>query len=97
MAGGLESLKRFLGLDPALPRAEFRNVNAREGSSGWRVSRTGYERVVASARRDAVALAALLEGRSLAHAAPFLARWEAIWARNLGACSPEGECTISSS
>jgi len=51
--GSLRRLKVFLGLDPEQPPADLRNVNARAGSSGWAMKRTGYQALVENARADA--------------------------------------------
>ena len=51
--GCMRRLKVFLGLDPAQPPAELRNVNARPGSSGWPMAKAAYEGLLVNTREDA--------------------------------------------
>jgi hypothetical protein len=51
----LRRLKLFLGLNPDEPPAELRNVNARAGSSGWRMPKERFQTIVELARADASA------------------------------------------
>jgi hypothetical protein len=93
----LRRMKEFLGLDPALPEAELRNVNSRPGSSGWPMTREEYESLIEESRSDAVALIEVLEKHNLGNGKTWMAKWEAVWNKNLKTCDSKGKCAISSS
>lgn len=102
-ARALRRVKRFLGVDPELPtNASLGRRNTRRfrvQPAGWEVPRAQYEALVNSARRDMVALVALLQRHGLLDergAATWAGRWDKVWAENLGRCGvgPAAGCRI---
>ena len=96
----LVRVKKFLGLNTALPKAPWDTLglhNARKGRinpDGWPMARDVYERLVAIVRPDCEAVAALVTEHGLGDGAAWMANWEAVWARNLKTCDAKGDCLI---
>jgi len=89
---GLQAVKAFLGLDPALP---FENLPIDTiNSDGWPIRREQYQDLVATVRADAESLAQLIERNLLGSSKEWMARWEAIWQNTLDSCDADGQCCI---
>jgi hypothetical protein len=89
---GLQGVKGFLGVDPALP---FENLPVDTiNTDGWPIRKEQYQDLVATVRADAEALAQLIESNGLGSSIDWMARWEAIWQSTLNACDADGQCHI---
>jgi hypothetical protein len=89
---GLQGVKTFLGLDPALP---FENLPVDTiNTDGWPIRKEQYQDLVATVRVDTENLAQLIENNGLGSSQEWLARWEAIWQNTLNSCDADGQCHI---
>lgn len=94
--GQLHKLKEFLGLDPALPKFKFRNVNRKQNPKGYSITRQEYQELIDTVQPHVERTMMLLESKRLANTSEWMMRWMGIWDQNLGACDPEGNCRINS-
>lgn len=89
-------LKQFLGLDTSKPQKRLYNTNARKVSGGYDMRKDEYLDLVNQVRWDALNVAKLLSDRGLVDRETWIQRWEAVWRRNLDACSETDGCRINS-
>lgn len=93
----VDRLKAFLGFDPSQPDRPLSNVNSRGSGRGAPMRRSEYKKLVNLARADMDRVTEALEKYGAGDGAAFAARWEAVWARTLGAdCNVEGNCSVDS-
>lgn len=97
----LVKIKKFLDIDPSLPTgedAELMSRNSRKDSvnpEGWQMQRATYQEIVDMVRDDSRMVADLMEKYGFAKASEWLARWSAVWERNLNEnCDDHGTCMI---
>ncbi|KAH7618138.1 hypothetical protein NADE_000337 [Nannochloris sp. 'desiccata'] len=89
---GLQGVKAFLGVDPALP---FENLPVDTiNTDGWPIRKEQYQDLVATVRADAESLAQLIESNGLGSSKEWMARWEATWQNTLDSCDADGQCNI---
>jgi hypothetical protein len=89
---GLQRVKTFLGLDPALP---FENLPVDTiNTNGWPIRKEQYQDLVATVRVDAESLAQLIESNDLGSGKEWMARWNSIWQNTLDSCDADGQCHI---
>ena len=97
--GVMYRLKEFLDLDPQLPvLREFRNVNSRQSTGGYEMTREEYDMLVEIVREPSEKVARLLEEKGLYNGTLWLGRWQAVWERMRSeACdAATGQCVINS-
>lgn len=94
----LAQLKGFLGMDPALPEEQWRNVNNRAAAvDGDPMRLEDYETMLGWVRKDAIKVAAVLNKYGAADGDAFLAKWEDTWDRvREERCNSNGDCLINS-
>lgn len=96
----LVRVKKFLGLNPNLPKAPYDTLglsNSRKGRinpDGWPMQRNVYEDLVKLVRPDCEAVAALVDKHGLGDGSQWMANWEAVWQRNLDTCDDSGSCLV---
>lgn len=89
-------LKEFLGMDTSKPKKALYNTNARKVSGGYSMSREQYLDLVNQVRWDALHVAKLLSDGGFVNREVWMQRWEAVWRKNLEACSKIDGCLINS-
>jgi len=94
----LADLKTFLGMDPALPQEEWRNVNNRAAAvDGDPMRLEEYEKMVGWVKKDARKVAEVLNAHSAVDGDAFLAKWEEKWRHvREERCNSNGDCLINS-
>ena len=94
----MKKIKRFIGIDPDLPKAGLTVINDRRfriKPEGWRVSRKQYEKLIALVKPDIdKTLDILQKYGKLRSRELWMKRWEDVWNSNLETCE-DGACVIS--
>jgi hypothetical protein len=89
-------LKKFLGMDPNLPKIVLQNLNSRK-QGGWPMELAEYTDLVGKARPHAERLASMLDSAGLADGKKWIARWEFVWNRQImEGCDAQGQCLVNS-
>ncbi|PSC69269.1 snurportin-1 [Micractinium conductrix] len=103
----LQDIKRYLGVDPALPDQDLGMANTREvhlqrkgalqegqQAGGWRMTKKQYQGLVDHVRPDAQRVAELLGNYGLADGKQWMQNWEDEWRMTLDECDGKGKCLV---
>lgn len=92
----LHDLKIFLGMDPTLPKIVLSNLNNRK-AGGYPMHRAEYQELVDKSLPHAERLAAMLDEAGLANGEEWMARWLAVWKRQVEeGCDENDQCLVNS-
>ncbi len=95
----LRQVKKFIGVDPNLPRdASLPKNNMRKdhvATEGWEMTKAEYTKLVNLVKPDARAVAKMVSSNGFGDHDRWLGFWEDVWERNFSTCDENDKCTIS--